>query len=221
MGSYLMIKKSFFFFAKPHTNKNCATKNDANILHNTGNKKLPCITVLGSYVHMAPLSNNHNHTQKRIRSKIKQPKAMDTAAVAAIESNCIAENTKSRYNSSNYQFIIWLYENQDDFPNILRERLIREIREVEENEILGPKKKKRVVRSIIIGNWLEKMERTNPQACPADTSLITYDLVSSYMCQKKGNNGGYLSKNCYCGIRSGIIHLFTMTNTSPPRRFLE
>ena len=79
---------------------------------------------------------------------------MDTAAVAAIEKNCIAANTKSRYNSSNYQFIIWFYENQDDFPNILRERLIREIREVEENKRLGSKKKKNVVRSFIIGDWL-------------------------------------------------------------------
>ncbi len=144
---------------------------------------------------------------------------MNKAAVSEIENNCIAEKTKDRYNSSNYQFIIWLYDNRNEFPNVLRARLIEEIEAVEGRAEMNEKKKKAQIRRIIVGGWLKKMKRTNPNACPVDVSLVTYDLVSSYMAQKKANNGDYLSKNCYCGIRSGIINLFTMSNSSPPPDF--
>jgi hypothetical protein len=75
------------------------------------------------------------------------------------------------------------------------------------------------LRKIVIENWLEKMQRTNPELCPVDMSQMTYEIVASYMTTKRDANGRLLSKNAYSGIRSSVVYLFTMSNTNLPSEF--
>ena len=146
---------------------------------------------------------------------------MNTNAVSLIENNCVAEKTKDRYNSGAYQFIIWLYKSQDTAPDLLRPRLLVQIGELEERADLTESKKKKAIRELIVTGWLKKMDRKDPQRCPVDVSILTYDIAALYMSQKKDGDGNYFSKSHYCGARSCIINLFTMSNVSPPPGFRE
>ena len=95
------------------------------------------------------------------------------------------------------------------------------------NEVgLDEKKRNKKIRAIIVAGWLEKMIRGGMteedegerRDCPVVMSKVTYQLTARYMAQKK-RGGKYLSKGTYCGIRSGIINLFTMSNTPLPPQF--
>ena len=143
--------------------------------------------------------------------------------VSAIEKNCIAPRTKQRYHSTLFQFIIWLYKNKADYPELLREAVYDGIRNIEEDEVnTNARKRNQKIRKFIVKDWLEKMERTNPLLCPVDTTKIDYNICSVYMAQKKGRNGErYLGRTSYCGIRSSFIYLFTMTNQPVPLHFRE
>jgi len=57
--------------------------------------------------------------------------------------------------------------------------------------------------------------------CPIDMSKVDYDCVSAYMVQKTTAGDRLMSKGTYCGIRSSIIYLYTMSNLSPPPSFRE
>ena len=114
-------------------------------------------------------------------------------AVSAIENNCIAAATKDRYASSNYQFIMWLYNHRATFPDLLRPLLVEQLNQIKEAEMAEGRKTK-LMRNLIKKEWLEKMERTDPEKCPVDTTLLTYDIAASYMTQKKDGNGNFLSK---------------------------
>ena len=63
------------------------------------------------------------------------------------------------------------------------------------------------------------MECRRPELCPVDVLLLLYDIVSTYMTAKKRDEGRYLCWGSYDNIRSSIIYLFTMSNTSPPPGF--
>ena len=78
---------------------------------------------------------------------------------------------------------------------------------------------RKALRQLVITRWLEKMERRRPELCPVDVSLLLYDIVSTYMTTKKREEGRYLGRGSYDNIRSSIIYLFTMSNTSPPPGF--
>ena len=148
--------------------------------------------------------------------------------VSIIENNCIAANTKSRYNCSNYNFIVWLYDKREELPDHLHPELYKEIDEVMNEVGLDEKKRNKKIRAIIVAGWLEKMIRGGMteedegerRDCPVVMSKVTYQLTARYMAQKK-RGGKYLSKGTYCGIRSGIINLFTMSNTPLPPQFRE
>jgi hypothetical protein len=77
------------------------------------------------------------------------------------------------------------------------------------------------LRKIIIDDWLNKMERTNPELCPVDMTQVTYDLVALYMTSKTNNENKYFGRGTYVGIRSSILYLFTMSNHSPPAGFRD
>jgi len=137
----------------------------------------------------------------------------NSCPISAIENNCIAANTKKRYSSTNFAFILWLHEK---YPDLLRPSLRDEIASVVSTD---HKVRMRSLRKIIIENWLEKMQRTNPERCPIDMSRMTYEIVGSYMSTKRDANGRLLSKNAYSGIRSSVVYLFTMSNTNVPSDF--
>jgi len=134
-------------------------------------------------------------------------------SISAIENNCISVNTKKRYSSTNFAFILWLHEKH---PHLLRDSLRDQIASVVSTD---PKVRMKRLRKIIIENWLEKMQRTNPELCPVDMSRMTYEIVASYMTTKRDEDGRLLSKNAYSGIRSSVAFLFTMSNTNLPPDF--
>mmetsp|Transcript_13416 Transcript_13416/g.25176 ORF Transcript_13416/g.25176 Transcript_13416/m.25176 type:complete len:440 (-) Transcript_13416:928-2247(-) len=86
--------------------------------------------------------------------------------------------------------------------------------------IEDPKEKLKQLRKLIIEEWLDKMQRTNPELCPVDMTQITYEIAASYMTTKRDARGRLLSKNSYSGIRSSIIYLFTMSKINPPPEFV-
>ncbi len=62
-------------------------------------------------------------------------------SVAQLENNCIAKKTKSRYNSTNYQFVLWLYNNRDTYEGFLCPALIASIDQVLASTLEERKKK--------------------------------------------------------------------------------
>jgi hypothetical protein len=149
-----------------------------------------------------------------------------TISVAQLENNCIAKNTKNRYNSTNYQFVLWLYNNRATYEGYIRPALITTIDGVLASN-LTERKKKNEIRKHIVG-WLSRMTRGRPDQSPIDMNKIDYDVVALYMAQKtRGGGGGeegaddFMSKGSYCSIRSGVIFLFTMSQISPPPSFRD
>jgi len=136
--------------------------------------------------------------------------------VSAIENNCISARTKLRYSSTNFAFILWLHEHH---RHVLRPVIVDQIDAVitDDPRVLRVKR----LRKIIIDDWLNKMERTNPELCPVDMMQVTYDLVASYMTSKINNENKYFGRGTYVGIRSSIMYLFTMSNRSPPAGFRD
>ena len=149
----------------------------------------------------------------------------NASSIATIENNCIAKKTKDRYNSSNFNFIMWLYENKATYEGFLRPEVMVELDRVMNDTGIPGKKKKTKARKVVVEGWLAQMVRKTRDdgvnQCPVDMSKITYEVVGTYMAQRKDGRDKYLGKGTYCGIRSGIINLFTMSNLSPPPRFRE
>ena len=77
----------------------------------------------------------------------------------------------------------------------------------------------------MVQGWLLKMARKTINdglnQCPIVMTKVAYGVVATYMAQRKDGQDEYLGKGTYCGIRSGIINLFTMSNLSPPPCFRE
>ena len=69
---------------------------------------------------------------------------------------------------------------------------------------------------IIREGWLLKMERSRPELCPVIMSEIQYEHIAEYMSQKKTKEGKYFSKTTYESIRSAFMHLFIMSDMTPP-----
>ena len=145
----------------------------------------------------------------------------EEVAVSAIENNFLANNTKRRYASSNYNFVLWLYGKRNVLPDILRPAVIDEMHRIENNTTLSDKKKKKEWRKLIVDEWFNGMQLGNAALCPVDMNKITYKIVAQYIANKKDENGNYLSAHNYSGIRSGISFLFKISHTSFPPNFRD
>lgn len=140
---------------------------------------------------------------------------ISAAAVSFIENNSISLRTKKRYASTNFGFILWLYEHH---PDKLHPAIREELAAVPPN--ISSAQQMRDLRAIV-NRWLDNMQRTSPERCPVDMTQVSYELVASYMTSKKKDDDKYLSRGTYIGIRSSIIYLFTMSNLSPPPEFRD
>ena len=80
--------------------------------------------------------------------------------ISIIENNCIAVSTKARYNSTNFNFIVWLYQHREAYPDHLHQRLYDQIDAVMMDEAVPDEKKKmKKIREIVVAGWLMKMIR--------------------------------------------------------------
>ena len=110
--------------------------------------------------------------------------------VATMENNCISLTTKRRYHTTLFSFIIWAYYNH-------RGILWPEFSEQVDAVLLVPRSglaQRKALRTLVLTQWLEKMERRRPELCPVDVSLLLYDIVSTYMTTKKRDEGRYLGR---------------------------
>ena len=116
--------------------------------------------------------------------------------VANIENNCISLRTKRRYHTTACLFIIWAYYNH---CGILRREFSEQVDAVllVQSSALAQRK---ALRQLVITRWLEKMERRRPELCPVDVSLLSYNIVSTYMTTKKRDEGRYLGRGSYDNI---------------------
>jgi hypothetical protein len=150
-----------------------------------------------------------------------------STAISAIENNCIAANTKQRYNCTNHDFVMWLYLHRATFTGLLQPELVQQLDSVMNDNNIEEKKKKKITRRIVVNDWLQKMVRRNAsnddtrQLCPVIMEKVTYEVAATYMTQKKDKDDRFLGKGTYCGIRSAIINLFTMSNVPPPPQFRD
>jgi hypothetical protein len=173
-------------------------------------------------IHAKKYTEQKTHRTKKNTATMRNP-----ISVAQLENNCIAKNTKHRYNSTNYQFVLWLYNNRSTYEGFLRPALIASIDSILASTI-PEKKKKNEVRKVIIG-WLSRMVRGDSAASPVDMNKVDYEVVALYMSQKTRGRGegeeeggnDFMSKGSYGGIRSGVIFLFTMSQISPPPSFRD
>ena len=116
--------------------------------------------------------------------------------VANIENNCISLRTKRRYHTTVCSFIIWAYYNH---CGILRPEFSEQVDAV----LLVPRSglaQRKALQTLVLTQWLDKMERRRPELCPVDVLLLLYDIVSTYMTTKKRDEGRYLGRGSYDNI---------------------
>ena len=104
--------------------------------------------------------------------------------VANIENNCISLRTKRRYHTTVCSFIIWAYYNH---RGILRPEFSEQVDAV----LLVPRSglaQRKALRTLVLTQWLDKMERRRPELCPVDVSLQKR-LTSSIF--RGGGGGGF------------------------------
>ena len=63
------------------------------------------------------------------------------------------------------------------------------------------------------------MEKDHPEFCPIVMKEVTFDVIATFMAGKKDNEGKYYGKSTYDGIRSSLMHLYTMSNVTPTEEF--
>ena len=120
--------------------------------------------------------------------------------VSNIENNCISLKMKRRYHSTGYAFIIWAYHNH---CGILWNEFSEQVGAVLLVEASSSAQRK-ALQTLVIKQWLDKMERHRPELCPVDVLLILYDIVSTYMTTKKRDEGKYLGWGSYDNIQSWL-----------------
>ena len=143
--------------------------------------------------------------------------------VESIENNNVAIRTKQRYNSTIFGFVMWLYNHRDMYEGYLRGEVVEQIQAVLFDTSIEMKKRKKKLRWTVVEGWCQKMSRQRPENCPIDMAKVDYELVAAYMVQKtkNGEEDKLLSKGTYCGIRSAVIYLYTMSNLAPPPLFRD
>ena len=141
--------------------------------------------------------------------------------VESIENNNVAIRTKDRYHSTIFGFVMWLYNHREAYEGYLRPEVVAEIQAVLFDTTIPIKQRRKKLRRAVVDQWCKKMSRQRPENCPVLMEKVDYKCVSEYMVQKTTNEDKLMSKGTYCGIRSGIIYLYTMSNLSPPPSFRE
>lgn len=150
--------------------------------------------------------------KKNMSTATAPPPAEETAAsneVSNIEDECLTDGSKKRYASSNLEFVNWLHKNQ---PDALRASLKRQL---DHTDAYFPPKKWRKENRRVINEWFDKMDRNDPLSCPVHMEKMNYNIIANFMAQKK-NKGKFYSRSVYEGIRSAFVHLYTMSNLTPP-----
>ena len=104
--------------------------------------------------------------------------------VANIKNNCISLTMKRRYHTTVFSFIIWAYYNH---RGILRPEFSEQVDAV----LLVPRSgsaQRKALQTLVLTQWLDKMERRQPELCPVDVSLQKR-LTSSIF--RGGGGGGF------------------------------
>ena len=109
------------------------------------------------------------------------------------------------------------------YEGYLRGEVVEQIQAVLFDTSIEMKKRKKKLRWTVVEGWCQKMSRQRPENCPIDMEKVDYELVAAYMVQKtkNGEEDKLLSKGTYCGIRSAVIYLYTMSNLAPPPLFRD
>ena len=109
------------------------------------------------------------------------------------------------------------------YEGYLRGEVVEQIQAVLFDTSIEMKKRKKKLRWTVVEGWCQKMSRQRPENCPIDMAKVDYELVAAYMVQKtkNGEEDKLLSKGTYCGIRSAVIYLYTMSNLAPPPLFRD
>ena len=151
-------------------------------------------------------------------------------AVLTLESNSKAENTKRRYNCTNYKFIVWLFERRNnECEGFIKERFIGELEEAYERDEVeyrrsreasaGCKRKWKHFRAQV----MKLLEATRPSAsnCPVDMNKVTYEVVATYLSSMKTEEDQFKGMSTYDGARSSIMHMMKLDNVYPDHKFKE
>ena len=141
--------------------------------------------------------------------------------VESIENNNVAVRTKARYNSTVFGFVMWLYNKRDVYEGYLRDEVVEQLQAVLFDTSIDIRKRKKKLRWTVVEQWCQKMSRQRPENCPVLMNKVDYNCVAAYMVQKTGEQDKLMSKGTYCGIRSAIIYLYTMSDLSPPPSFRD
>ena len=88
-------------------------------------------------------------------------------------------------------------------------------RQLDHMDAYFPPKKWRKENRRVINEWFDKMDRNDPLSCPVHMEKMNYNIIANFMAQKK-NKGKFYSRSVYEGILSAFVHLYTMSNLTPP-----
>ena len=138
-----------------------------------------------------------------------------------IENNIVAFRTKEQYHSTIFGFVMWLYNHREKYEGFLRPAVVDEILAVLFDMTIPIKQRRKNLQCAVVDEWCQKTSQQRPENCPVLMEKVDYDCVSKYIVQKTTDEDKLMSKGTYCGICSGIIYLYTMSNLSPPPSFCE
>ena len=136
-------------------------------------------------------------------------------AVLQLESNSKADNTKKRYNCTNYKFILWLFENRAQYAGFIKEEYLPQLEAANERDLnesggIEARRKYKHFRAKV----MELLEAASPSAgnCPVNMKEVTYEVVATYLLQLKTGEDQYKGMSTYDGARSLIMHMMKQDN---------
>ena len=164
-------------------------------------------------------------------------------AVLQLEGNSKANKTKMRYNSTNNNFILWLYQNKLDYPGAIKSEFLPKLDEAYEKDQSTITRRSRAVSvngggsGADDGNGMDSkknykyfretvidlLEKTHPSArnCPINMRFITYEIFATYLSSLKTNDNKLKGMSTYDGTRSSIMHLMKLDNVFPDHECKE
>ena len=97
--------------------------------------------------------------------------------VESIENNNVAIQTKERYNSTIFGFVMGLYNNRASYEGYLQPQVVTDIQEVLFDTTMTPKERKKKLRWSVVDGWCRKISQQRPENCPVVMEKVDYNVL--------------------------------------------
>ena len=130
--------------------------------------------------------------------------------VLNIMKRVVEPNSTIKYNNENIRFLLWIYDHDEE--ESIRYLLLEDwfIIHLDWASTQDNGNKSRTVMRKICRSAIEAIHKGSNN-CPIILASLEFNVFSHYLTTRKKEDGTYLSKSAYNGIRSSLQHLYRMS----------